>query len=314
MRENRSRKHTGLCCRVCAILGTVGMAALSASAGEGEVITDKLTAYDESKFYGDVTIKLFDVAPPTNAGILNFNFDTDEGGVVTDQSGNGNTGVVSGAVWTSAGYTSGAYVFDGAGDYIQATDSDSLDISGAFTISLWAKIAGTSGVQGLVCKHNDAGDRAYAFYYSADRLECQITSGGSSSSLYDFRMYNPNEFVSTNWNHLVVVWGGVANSGGQIYVNGNAVDMEATVSTFVGTNIFNSSQPLRIGSRSDGNWFLNGVVDEVQIYDRPLSSDEIKALEVSAITNAQFQVSVPTAIEHLIRQGDIEMGAFTNEP
>ena len=101
MRENRSRKHTGLCCRVCAILGTVGMAALSASAGEGEVITDKLTAYDESKFYGDVTIKLFDVAPPTNAGILNFNFDTDEGGVVTDQSGNGNTGVVSGAV-TSA--------------------------------------------------------------------------------------------------------------------------------------------------------------------------------------------------------------------
>ena len=98
------------------------------------------------------------------------------------------------------------------------------------------------------------------------------------------------------------------------HVNGNAVDMEATVSTFVGTNIFNSSQPLRIGSRSDGNWFLNGVVDEVQIYDRPLSSDEIKALEVSAITNAQFQVSVPTAIEHLIRQGDIEMGAFTNEP
>ena len=309
MRAIRLHEATGL--RRCRwpFVGAVCLAA--ALVQGGEVITDDLTSYQEASFYGDVNIAASDA--PTNAMNLCYTFDTDESGVVSDLSGNGNTGTVSGAAWTSTGKVSGAYAFDGTNSYIQASDSASVDIRGAFTLSLWVRIANVSGnVQALVCKHDDASARAYVVWVASGLVECQISSSGGGTQLYDFRTVDTQNL--TNWTHLAVVWGGVANAGGAIYVNGASQDIEATLSTFSGTNIYNSSQPLRMGSKSNGGWLLGGAVDEVRIYDRALSVQEIGFLYTSCITNAQFQVSRPAIIEHIVPQGDIGMGSFTNAP
>src|SRR5207247_9740744 len=70
---------------------------------------------------------------------------------------------------------------------------------------------------------------------------------------------------------------GVYNTAAQtldIYVNG-VLDNGALVGTVPGSQV-NSAVNVNIGRRSDGFYF-DGVIDDVRIYNRPLSQTEIQA-------------------------------------
>ena len=89
----RSLAVAALClCAVCAIAG--------------ELTTERLTVLDRAEFYGRLTL-----SPPPDAPaeglVLHYTFDVDEGGTVTDQSGNGHEGTVHDALWTSGGKRGG---------------------------------------------------------------------------------------------------------------------------------------------------------------------------------------------------------------
>jgi len=78
--------------------------------------------------------------------------------------------------------------------------------------------------------------------------------------------------ISGSWYHLAVVWDDTTNVT-MVYLNG--------VSKGQNTSLVTNSiiQPLRIGSydaTTDG--FFNGLIDDVRIYNRALSADEIKRL------------------------------------
>ena len=60
-----------------------------------------------------------------------YSFDTATGTSLTDNSGSGNTGSISGATWTSAGKSGGALAFDGVNDIVTVADKASLDLSTA---------------------------------------------------------------------------------------------------------------------------------------------------------------------------------------
>ena len=56
---------------------------------------------------------------------------------MSDNSGNGNDGVLSGASWTTGKY-GGALSFDGVDDFVSVANSTSLDITGTrVTLSAW---------------------------------------------------------------------------------------------------------------------------------------------------------------------------------
>jgi hypothetical protein len=83
----------------------------------------------------------------------------------------------------------------------------------------------------------------------------------------------PSHYADGNWHHVV----GVADSSNlilKLYVDGNLV---ATSSYGGSTQIGNSE--LNIG-RNPGATFqvFNGVIDEVRIYNRALSAEEVKIL------------------------------------
>ncbi len=282
----------------------------------GDLTVDDLAVVRDGVFYGRLSIQPGII--PTNGLRLFYNFDTNESGIVTDLSGNGNTGTVFGATWTPNGKIGGAYNFNGTNNYIQAADSDSLDIRGAFTVSAWVKRTGTSpGAHAIVAKHDDGtSGRAYAIYVNNNYVQAQLSSSGGGGQLCEFR--TTTAFALTNWTHVVVLWDGTPNAGEAIYVDGAAQQLFYYYQTFQGTNIFNSSQPLRIGAKSNGGWWFPGVIDEVRLYDRALTSGEVALLYAgtgpNAATGVVMSVEGVVDIRRLLPQGDIQMGPYTNGP
>ena len=95
-------------------------------------------------------------------------------GDAKDKSGNGNNGTVQGAQLTSDrfGNENSAYYFDGDGDYIYSSLSESLKIEGDVTLNVWmnhedgdqytSRIITTPGyVYGLWTDERDSGSRHY---------------------------------------------------------------------------------------------------------------------------------------------------------
>ncbi len=71
------------------------------------------------------------VAPgaPSNGLVAAYSFDEGTGTSVSDASGNGNTGAISGASWASSGKFGKALTFDGVNDVVTIADSAELDLS-----------------------------------------------------------------------------------------------------------------------------------------------------------------------------------------
>jgi len=89
MKKIHPRDFPELLGRQWALVVVVCLSAVSLPAGE--IITDYLTVLTEADFYGDVNIQSPQGNAPTNALSLYYSFDTNESGIVTDLSGNGNT-------------------------------------------------------------------------------------------------------------------------------------------------------------------------------------------------------------------------------
>ena len=61
------------------------------------------------------------------APVAAYSFDAGSGATLADLSGNGNTGAISGATWTT-GKNGKALNFDGVNDWVTVADSASLDL------------------------------------------------------------------------------------------------------------------------------------------------------------------------------------------
>ncbi|MFH1917685.1 MAG: right-handed parallel beta-helix repeat-containing protein, partial [Nanoarchaeota archaeon] len=81
--------------------------------------------------------------------VLMMNFDNvsalgENDTLVKDLSGYGNNGTISGSVWNSTGKYGGAFEFDGVDDWINVSDSNSLDISEEISVGAWVKLENAS--------------------------------------------------------------------------------------------------------------------------------------------------------------------------
>jgi len=195
--------------------------------------------------------------------VLDMRFDAGSDGSDTyDSSIYGNDGDVSDATWDSkGGVKGGAYEFDADDDYIAVADSPSLRPT-EFTISAWVFRKGLGGGGKGVVVQKDGVDGYYVFRQAGDYWKLFV--GGQESTITGFSI-NDNE-----WQHIVFMMNGT-----DILSYNNGVFDNSEV--YTGT-ISYSTTDLTIGNRPDLARDFNGSIDEVEVWNRALSSAEVSEI------------------------------------
>ncbi len=239
--------------------------------------------------------------------ILRLPFDETTGAAATDVSGvspanNGTLatlGVTGNPTWVPAGgKVGGAINFDGVGQRVEINDSATTPLDGMqkLTASLWVKLnAADANAHGILVK--------------------QTTSSASTSS-YSITLTNA-EKISVNvanktavvgdtilavgqWYHVAMIFdGSLAANHLQLYINGNP-DKFGAIATGQANNAIPriSASKLRVGDYAPAavTASFNGQVDEVRLYNRALSLDEIQLLAQAAPANLGPVITAPTSV------------------
>jgi len=209
-------------------------------------------------------------------------------GNALDSSGNGNHGNFNNATYSTDrfGNPNSAAVFNQLGDtYVRVADSQSLDITGPITLATWvnADIYQYFRV-GLI--HKRAPSEPSGGYHLMLRGET------GQDMLADFQLVitnNPlpvvlaqlqsNTIVNDNsWHHIAGTYDGTTM---KMYIDGT---LESTLAW--STGYVENDEPLHIGlftyDYNDGHGnepnILNGLMDDVRIYNRALSPSEVQGL------------------------------------
>jgi hypothetical protein len=193
-----------------------------------------------------------------------------------DLSGANNNGSLQGgATFDASGKVQQAFSFNGTTAFVQVASNASLNFgTGDLSADAWVLTSMASGIQPLLDKRNASPVQGYALFLSNGRLGFQLASGGNFFN-YIAPSTSPN-VADGQWHHVVVM---VRRTGGspelKLYVDGTVVLTNTTPLT--GT--VNNNIPLLLGSGypiSVPKPFFAGKIDEVDIFNRPLTEQEVK--------------------------------------
>jgi hypothetical protein len=201
--------------------------------------------------------------------VAEWHFDEGSGVSVEDTSVNTNNGTLvnmDATVWVT-GKNGTALQFDGVDDYVDCGNDASLDITDAITIELWLNpnVAGEGVTNAApVCKAEAEVDWSWQLRYNAPGgyMGFQFNGDPEGSTWVSV---NQN-LTPGDWYHVAGTFDGTTL---RCYLNGIETDTNL-LSAIKGGNA-----TLFIGQDGWGNIF-NGVVDEVKIYNRALSAEEIE--------------------------------------
>lgn len=192
----------------------------------------------------------------------------------TDLSNNSNHGeLVSGIGYNTD--NRGTLVFDGVNDYISFSDAPNLLFLDRtpYTLEAWFYITtNPSNYSGIFNRENSFqgnrdGYNLWIHPISSEiiRLSSERFQNGSNRGVSVDLSSNS---IFNSWQHVCVTYDG---SNLRLYYNTNLVDSRSDATE----KILNNSKTLEIGRRNSGGYF-NGRLAEQKIYNRVLSSEEIK--------------------------------------
>ena len=198
-------------------------------------------------------------------------------GNANDESGNGNDGTVNGAALTSDrfGNNNCAYEFDGINDYIIVNHQDELTLSNSdYSISCWILVSapGVEYQQSILSKRL-ATNSEMGYILLAQDGGPQI---GYSVCCGSDPQINSDTLIYLKWHNFSVTFD---NSGNitKAYMDGNLVN----TSSLLNSPIFNTEN-LSFGVENDFlsavEYFFNGKIDDIGIWQRELSPSEIQQL------------------------------------
>jgi hypothetical protein len=219
----------------------------------------------------DFTIS-FSVGQPAGVGLVAaYGFSEGSGSSVSDASGNGQIGTISGASWSTQGRFGNALSFDGVNDWVTVNSSSLLSLTTGMTVEAWVFPTAANKGRNVLIKEGVNRD-IYNLYSRSGGNKSEIFAhiGGSNRSA-------ESDAVPLNqWTHIAGTYDGTAL---RLYING----VQVAINTLASGSITTSTQPLRFGGNSIWGEFFQGLIDEIRIYNRALTPAEIQADMVTPI-------------------------------
>ena len=198
----------------------------------------------------------------------------DEEGDPVDKSPDPTEAEIKGELKHVAGKFGGALEFNGnSANYVEVTHSDKLEGMKALTVEAWIKPYKPDALaRGIVSKRVawQQSDVYNLFSWTDMKLYARVNAQSN------VQIISQTVLEDKRWYHVAYVFDGKAKESERqkLYVNGT---LEATLS-HPHNSVQSQKAPLWIGILNSGYaqaW--NGVIDEVRIWNRALSEEEIKA-------------------------------------
>ncbi len=199
---------------------------------------------------------------------------------IIDMSGNGNNGVVKNAIYTATGKYLGGFSFNNNQDYIDINDGDRLDFESAtedFSVFAWVKTMNTVQGAAIMQKLDGLGDGWRLV------LLDNANNGKVRASLNAIEVESSIKVNDGQWHYVGLVAdrdfsGG--NSELRLYVDG---ELRGSSGLFLNQPMNIELQHTRMGVASYNPIYsdFDGEIDEVMVWDRVLTVNEIKQLYIS---------------------------------
>jgi hypothetical protein len=203
-------------------------------------------------------------------------------GNARDESGNGNNGQVHSTFLAGDrfGNSNQAYRFDGISSYIEVAHGNAFNFGKNFSLSLWVNPASVQRV-------------AYAFIISKSHypggwgVEHHISSQDNHTDFFNYRVPTVASFpcvfhiIDNTWNHFVITRSGVTT---KCYVNNvlKATERAPSLTPIVPNGnlplTFGGCNGARTAPASGMDQFFSGILDDIFIYNRTLTLEEISRL------------------------------------
>ncbi len=208
------------------------------------------------------------IDPDTVSGLWLF----EEGGgdVAVDSSDAGNDGTIVGPKKWQDGKFGKALEFNGNDVYVEVQANDSIILE-ELTIVAWANLKPSKGARWQSIIMRGQNPRNYLLVVDRDTQTLQLSITKAADGGFTGPKGGP-VITDGGWHHLAGVFG--EKEGFVIYTDGEEVGKQAYANPSL-----NADPPrMRIGDGSNGGHQCEGLLDEVALFDVPLSQDDIKAI------------------------------------
>jgi hypothetical protein len=181
----------------------------------------------------------------------------------SDVSGNGNNGTLTNGILYSAD-NNGVLTFDGVADYFVSNNDLGIIGNNSWSISVLVKVSSSE---------SGTGRKGWIIWVGpSDQGSSQMLSIGVNNGAVEVAHWaNDDRFANSeiffdNWQKIDVTFNGSVET---IFVNGQQTDTKNTTLSLTDGKVY-------LSSRAGASEFLNCIISNIQIYNRALSSAEVK--------------------------------------
>ncbi len=208
-------------------------------------------------------------------------------GNALDFSGNSRNGTTNGldVVADSRGNANSAYLFNSSSDIIEVENSSEMNFQEEVTLSFWLKLNQLEE-ESFLLSHGSYEQRWKVSVIPEGKLRWTVNTETGIKDLDGSESITLGEF-----HHYTVIYTGYSM---EIYVDGE-IDSFVSHSGFINS----SNKNLTFGRKdnSESKYFLNGVLDEVRIYENAKSPDAVQLLptiwnNITGIKDTQSLITI----------------------
>jgi hypothetical protein len=228
--------------------------------------------------YTFVATSLIDISSGLVAA---YGFDEGKGTKSADYSGNDNSATLYSASWHKGKYGQSLY-FNGTASYVSASTAGLPNMSQPKTISFWVYLTTlSSSIQSIVGLANPAMNTSV--HYGVKSTLAGVIKNNGQWMTYS-RV--PSQFV---WHHIAYVFDGSSND---LYLDGSLLCSSTITATAAPVTVF------ELARWAGGTNYFKGFIDDVRIYSRALSEDELSLVMKTPVSAEALDTMDTTATSH----------------
>jgi len=186
-----------------------------------------------------------------------------------------NDGTNVGATTGVSGQVGEAFSFDGENDYINCGSDSSIDNILVKTISFWTRLNSYDGNDEKGSHWINKGDKWFIATYDNNNIHIFGQNFDSNNGRWSI----PLSSIGLNsWHHIIIVYDKSSTSNNPVWYVDGVSQTVTEYATPIGSAVSDASDNMYIGDSPEYDRGLNGTIDEVAIFNRSLSAEEISDL------------------------------------